>query len=75
MYDHDFAGKDDFMGRAAIDLSKFEPERTHNIEQVGLILMVIPNVFPELFRNLSQEGVDRVIWGELGHGVKMFLQA
>ena len=34
VYDHDFAGKDDFMGRAAIDLTSFEPERTHNVEQV-----------------------------------------
>ena len=35
VYDHDFAGKDDFMGRASIDLAAFEPERTHNVEQVG----------------------------------------
>ena len=35
VYDHDFAGKDDFMGRASIDLASFEPERTHNVEQVN----------------------------------------
>ena len=34
VYDHDFAGKDDFMGRASIDLTSFEPERTHNVEKV-----------------------------------------
>ncbi|XP_060576164.1 multiple C2 and transmembrane domain-containing protein 1-like isoform X3 [Ruditapes philippinarum] len=32
MYDHD-VGRDDFMGRAVIDLSKLERERTHVIEQ------------------------------------------
>ncbi|XP_025076641.1 multiple C2 and transmembrane domain-containing protein 1-like isoform X4 [Pomacea canaliculata] len=33
VYDHDVTGKDDFMGRATIDLSQLEPEVTHTIEQ------------------------------------------
>lgn len=34
VYDHDVAGKDDFMGRATIDLSNIKHEKTHTIEQV-----------------------------------------
>ncbi|XP_036357615.1 multiple C2 and transmembrane domain-containing protein 1 isoform X3 [Octopus sinensis] len=33
VYDHDVAGKDDFMGRATIDLSNIKNEETHVIEQ------------------------------------------
>ncbi|XP_055882633.1 multiple C2 and transmembrane domain-containing protein 1-like isoform X5 [Biomphalaria glabrata] len=33
VYDHDTRGKDDFMGRAVIDLSKLEKEKTHTIVQ------------------------------------------
>ncbi|XP_059155451.1 multiple C2 and transmembrane domain-containing protein 1-like isoform X2 [Physella acuta] len=33
VYDHDTRGKDDFMGRAVIDLSQLERERTHTIVQ------------------------------------------
>ncbi|XP_055940978.1 multiple C2 and transmembrane domain-containing protein 1-like isoform X4 [Argiope bruennichi] len=31
VYDKDFHGKDDFMGRCTIDLSGFEEERTHSV--------------------------------------------
>ena len=34
VYDHDFAGKDDFMGRANIDLSKYKSKRSHNVQQL-----------------------------------------
>ncbi|KAL4227592.1 Multiple C2 and transmembrane domain-containing protein 2 [Mactra antiquata] len=45
MYDHD-VGRDDFMGRAVIDLSKLERERTHTIEQeledgAGIIKLLV----------------------------------
>ncbi|KAH9520453.1 Multiple C2 and transmembrane domain-containing protein 1 [Bulinus truncatus] len=33
VYDHDTRGKDDFMGRAVIDLSKLDKEKTHTIVQ------------------------------------------
>lgn len=34
VYDHDVAGKDDFMGRTTIDLSNIKHEKTHTLEQI-----------------------------------------
>ena len=66
VYDHDFAGKDDFMGRATIDLSAFEPERTHNVEQgledgagiIRLLLTISSSSGSETISDLSTFAPD-----------------
>ncbi|BFY97384.1 hypothetical protein BsWGS_00424 [Bradybaena similaris] len=61
VYDHDTRGKDDFMGRATIDLSTIERETTHIIEQqledgagiIKLLLTVTGTIGQELTSDLT----------------------
>ncbi|CAL1542502.1 unnamed protein product, partial [Lymnaea stagnalis] len=61
VYDHDTRGKDDFMGRAVIELSQLEKERTHTIVQpledgagtITLLLTVSGTFGSEMASNLA----------------------
>uniref|UniRef100_A0A0B7BCF8 C2 domain-containing protein n=2 Tax=Arion vulgaris TaxID=1028688 RepID=A0A0B7BCF8_9EUPU len=61
VYDHDTRGKDDFMGRASIDLSKLEKDKTHMLEQqledgagiIKLLLTITGTVGNEISSDLA----------------------
>ncbi|CAG5130346.1 unnamed protein product, partial [Candidula unifasciata] len=61
VFDHDTRGKDDFMGRAVIDLSQLEKEKTHVIEQklqdgagtIKLLLTITGTVGSEIPSDLT----------------------
>ncbi|XP_067937868.1 multiple C2 and transmembrane domain-containing protein 1-like [Watersipora subatra] len=46
VFDHNIAGRDDFMGRTSLDLGKFEKDRTHDIylhlvDQIGVLHLLV----------------------------------
>ncbi|ESO10061.1 hypothetical protein HELRODRAFT_97320 [Helobdella robusta] len=50
VYDHDVGGKDDVLGRAKLDLTSYEPNRTHNLkvdlEDGGGYLILLLTICP-----------------------------
>ncbi|XP_035824948.1 multiple C2 and transmembrane domain-containing protein 1 isoform X2 [Aplysia californica] len=75
VYDHDTRGKDDFMGRAEVDLSQLEKERTHVLEQqledgagtLKLLLTISGTLGSEMSSDLANYTPNALLKNQIVH--------